>query len=678
MKQQFKNSFQSLKYLLLIILLISGIDISLLSWYFPPTEGWWETFAWLNLNGKKMYEDIYISHPPLHILLTQLEIHLVGINFFLLRLFGVVINAITSLLIYLWLLKITTPKAAFTGTFISIILTIFLNSAYIVRDYHTTVLFFEALALFGTTFIFGNKKQHKLIGILLIGIGCGGLILTKQNIGLFFTLAIVITFSIYQLNQPNIIKGFFSIIFLLLNICILPLLISYFYGLGWISSYIGNESKGSSLLILLRFIIDPGLRTIAYVSIISIVLFHRKIINRSNISKILNLLNFKLKINKFLILGIKLFILLIIMKFNHIDKYNLLFVAAICFIVCRGTRYSFHHQVKRNQDIWIKYGWIILISLAYSGTNTVGYNFVSMQLLIAILIAYLLVDLSSFINFILRSKFKIKFLIVALMCLISSTILTAQKLNGPIYNWWGLRQEGVTSELQQIDLPELKGLKLDKPTFDFFNFIKEQKQELNNKTIFAYPSIPIVYLLSNKKPTTRFPLLWFDVTSQKQSLEILESLNNNPPDYVYWLKPAKYVYDGHEKLKGMRSPVNDIDNWFIQEIKNGSYLINKIIIFNINKSLNSNAITDNSPFIENITITKINLSCDFLNNIRGIELINDSFCHSFSNTNKNVPLGTKINIRFFNNYYFIDFIKKYGMALDSDDKFIFYGLQRNF
>ena len=92
-----------IKFLFLTLFLVAVIDLSILGWYFPPTEGWWETYAWLMSNGSQLYSDILISHPPLQVLLMRAEMTLVGHDFLMLRLLGVVKHGLAVSLLYLWL-----------------------------------------------------------------------------------------------------------------------------------------------------------------------------------------------------------------------------------------------------------------------------------------------------------------------------------------------------------------------------------------------------------------------------------------------------------------------------------------------------------------------------------------------------------------------------------------------
>jgi 4-amino-4-deoxy-L-arabinose transferase-like glycosyltransferase len=280
---------KQLRFLLATVLLVAVVDLAILPWYFPPTEGWWETYAWLIENGQRLYSDVWVPFPPLQVLLTHTELGLVGHNFMALRLLGVLAQGLTVSLLYLWLARLTNPLAAFYGAVLSTLLAIELNGAYVSGDYHTTVEFFEVLALICSFSALLSREANDLsprwrivvrnaLGTFGAGIACGGLFVVKQNIGVFFTAFLGIAIVLRAVNG-RWIRQFkaanAAAITFILGFVVLPLAVTIWIGSDWLSVYFNNQSKGKPLLVLARFVIDPDSRSVLFGSFVATILFSR-------------------------------------------------------------------------------------------------------------------------------------------------------------------------------------------------------------------------------------------------------------------------------------------------------------------------------------------------------------------------------------------------------------------
>lgn len=664
-------------FLLLTVLLVAAVDLSILRWYFPPTEGWWETDAWLMASGESLYSDIWISHPPLHVLLIRAQMMLVNHDFLMLRLLGVITHGLTVSLLYLWLRRLTTPFAAFLGALLSTLLIIYPNAAYIVRDYHTTVEFFEVMALLCSVPVFLKRRngdtvgfrmdQSALLGIVGTGVACGALLLVKQNIGVFFTAFIGLAIFVRTLEgrgMNGLPKAMCAGILFALACAILPLIVTLWMGSDWLSVYFSNRSKGGVGLVLTRFLVDADSRKVLFGSIVATILFARFgwIENKFEIIADYFLISEKIR-TFFSLLWTRAIIFAAAGYFIRLAPSQIVFSISLCWLVERAVHSRF--ESAENGAAWYKFGWLPLIGLVYCGTHTAGYNFVSMQLILAPMIADLF------------HRYGEKFLVlnnernIVLAGIGAALLVVLLKLNGPMYDWWGLRQEGVLEAKYPLPFNELRGFRVDKATADFFGKLAKYKSTLSaDDVVFAYPSIPIVYLLLNKTPPIKIPTLWFDVSSELQAEGVLSDLERTNPSVIFWLKPPDFVYNGHAELRRLSSLISGVDGWLYDRINSGEYQIEDISFFHVANSWKSDVSDIRDPITVKMNVAHSGLTCEGIKNIKGVL---GSTCENV----ETIAPGSRFSVTFANRYWEYKSIASIGFPYSTDDDYTFIVLRRN-
>jgi hypothetical protein len=302
--------------------------------------------------------------------------------------------------------------------------------------------------------------------------------------------------------------------------------------------------------------------------------------------------------------------------------------------------------------------------LVYSGTHTAGYNFTSMYLILAAMFSDLIFKHRDKL-YLFKKDINIIFLGICL-----TSIFTIIKLNGPMYDWWGLRQEGATEAKYSLPFNELKGFRVDNSTADFFGKISQYGNTIKQEdSIFAYPSIPIVYLLLNKLPIINYPVLWFDVSEQSQSISIIKKLEFEKPNIIFWLKPPDFVYSGHANLRRLPSLIYFVDDWILKQIILKNYKMDSYSFFDTKKSWMStnNEIIEKIPTV--IFVTNENLTCSDLSSKDGIMEINCRAKEKFI-------IGDKINIVFKNKISFEKNINNIGFPVEINSFYSFLVLKR--
>lgn len=658
-------------WLLASVFLVAMVDLLILPWYFPPTEGWWETYAWLMNESSNLYSEIKVPFPPLQIIWTRFQLDLLGVNFISLRLIGVVTHGLAVTFTYLWLEKLTTPRAAFVGALLPSLYVIYPNGAYIVRDYHTSVELFVAAALFASTYIirFPATEFTKCNGpnwkaLLLAGMSCGFLVLLKQNIGVFFTFGLVLCVILfrYESADQHRLKSCGLAAFIFVIGLALPLVaLSCYFGVDWFSVYIGNQSKGSLGHVLFRFLTDPTSRKILFIA----ALFLALLPGWSLVLKIYSKVGSGMPQSS--ILGnltpfVRIVFVVAIAKGINLSLSNVIFSAAIAWVG--------HQPFRERKDAgWLRYGFIPLSMLVYSGTLTAGYNSVSMQMVLAGMISCGVVALESRVKIgrmqVLGAGFAVSLLVLAL------------KLAGPLYDWWGLRQSGLMAAKHSLAFNELSGFRVDQRTSQLFEIANSKKEKLADEdTILSYPSMPILYMLLQKKPVVNVPVMWFDVSSYSKSEDVVATLQKNPPKIVFWLRPPDFVYEGHSKLRGQPSLMDVVDKWLYAEIRAGRYILSdKLVQFYVNDSPDSKNQYLYNPSEVEVLVTKAGLSYGEIEGWDGIVKV-DSPSNTKCRPNDVISVGSRLKIVFKNNTAQDELLSKIGVPYVIDNAHTFITLER--
>lgn len=537
---------------------------------FPLTEGWWETYAWLS-SSLSMYEDVRLALPPLFINIIYWILKFSD-QILIIRWILLLVYLINVYLIYYFCKQITNSNFAIIGTFVSQILIINNNPVWLSKDYHTLVSLLVVLFLITLYKLVVQQKNYVRFSVLL-GIITTLLILTKQNIALVCFISALFTIA---LNKENNIKNIFVLTTIYVSFVIISLLIySHFNGINWVNSYIQNDSKGKYGTVIFRFISDPGIAKISVRAIIIFLLFiflfnfyknNKAFINKISICirEFFNKLNNYLKLNVTFIGYVILIVILyfVIVKAKTTTFYSLILAYFLINLYC----YLFANLKKQFYLLSIAF-----LFIAYAGTMTAGYNYVSLEILIAVFITVLFLKLSKV--FVLN-----QLIVTIIISIFAATVFLKNKYNNYSYNWWGYSTDSIKNSIYSSDNKKLKGISLDYTSKEIIDVTDTLIAGMSpGENFFSYPSIPLFYYLYDRKPIVKSIVQWFDVLPSTETDTVISDLNRVPPKYIFWLKPPQFVYQGHLLMKKTQLPMNVIDNYLDGEIKNGKYRIIKTI-----------------------------------------------------------------------------------------------------
>ena len=140
--------------------------------------------------------------------------------------------------------------------------------------------------------------------------------------------------------------------------------------------------------------------------------------------------------------------------------------------------------------------------------------------------------------------------IIATLFISFSLILTftSKKFDSP-YAWWGITEPSVRSAHFTSDLPIAKHLNLSKETAAIYNDLFNEYKQINEEdSIFAFPHIPIIYLIADKYPNSKVLVSWFDFLPDSAAIKEAERIKKTPPAIITELIMPESTWIAHEKL----------------------------------------------------------------------------------------------------------------------------------
>jgi hypothetical protein len=553
---------KTLIFFLFIAVLIGSFDFLLLNKNFPITEGWWETYSYAISQGFKPYVDFSIKFPPLYIYYINFLTEFFSFDFYKLRVLSIFVNLIGVVGLYYWLTKITSAIPAAFGTIFAVGL-VMANPVYFSKDYHTLVMIVISLALISlpTKKLISDKTLELFVRVTLSGLFCGLILLSKQNIGIFFTFGVFLfwlSFNFVYFKNTLSAKFFISVSSFILGFFIPILFTFYFIGFDWLNIFYSNDSKGDPFTVLTRFIFNKELLKLEMKAFLLVFFVFFILLNKPNFFDSL----FK-KICKYFFISNKLWLLVPIAIFFIFFRYYL-YIFALAWPILR--------LLPLKDKFWKRPDFLLifpLYMLAYCGTQTAGYNDVSLEFSIALMFS----DITKYFYLNTNSKYQDNKSHLFILIFVIFILSVAVKFFGPSYNWWGLKTGGLRTDQFPLPFSELQHLSADKKTYQMFDAIFKVKSDLKSQDeIFSYPSIPLAYLLL-KRNFVGTPVLWFDVSSESDATYTVSELNKKKPKYIFWLKPPKAVYEGHFNLRKKDPAMLQVDQWLFDSLESKQYVV---------------------------------------------------------------------------------------------------------
>ena len=138
----------------------------------------------------------------------------------------------------------------------------------------------------------------------------------------------------------------------------------------------------------------------------------------------------------------------------------------------------------------------------------------------------------------------------AALVLTISLIFTfaSRKFDAP-YAWWGVTEPSVRGATYVSKTPIARGLRISQGTAENIDALANSLAKgPRGGDIFAFPNIPLVYLIANRWPDSKVVVPWFDFLPDAPARAEAARLLDTPPAIIVNLKLPPVAWEAHERL----------------------------------------------------------------------------------------------------------------------------------
>ncbi len=535
----------------ILFLVISFVYILSVS-SFPLSEGWWETYAYLEMNNLYLFKNIDIAFTPLFVYINKVLLKIFDVDFYLLRLVGVGVFCLLLITFFLFLQHISNKFSAVFSLLVSSVLYIS-SDPFIAKDYHTYLHLLTVLSFIFFYLSLSNKKLIIFLGVTFLTITLFFIVALKQNVGL---LLIVSYFMGFWLSSPHGDKSYFQFWFYLLSVLLISILV---FQSNYINDYIAliteNDSKGSILKILFSFLVGTNLKVFLGSSLLSascIFLYWYNYLDKSIKQK--NTLSYFSKMSSFKFIVnyanyIVLVLVLVCFFYLSLSERDVFFISIVAVL----ELYFIGIYFKLIKPILPLVFFFPIFSLIYANTTTAALDFNGEFEVITIALMVFFYKVNRFFE----KNPKKQLIVMVTIILISFMVLAwvGIKKTKNTYMWWIGPTHSMKKARFEPSYSQLQGLRVDKVTKQVLekthSFVS--KNSIANNDVYFF-NLPVFYILENKLPPFRVVSHWFDVVTTNQIKKEYFSLKENAPQNVVAFYPEKAAFLGHAKMKNQVNP----------------------------------------------------------------------------------------------------------------------------
>jgi hypothetical protein len=565
---------QGLFWASLVGLILAAILAALVATHvFPLTDGWYDSLVYLERHGRRTYADLDFALPPMTVMFYRFLAWVTGDHIALGRLAGVglsLLNAALAGILVARSMKLATAIAA--ALLLFIIETTF--PVYLARDYHSLVTFFSLLCIH---VMFAATSAESRMRTALSA-GCGAIVwllfMTKQNVGLVVGMAFGATLAVRlltsllapagqrRLGRRYAIDIVAFIAGLGLAIGLTMILDPFAVGLSeLIAGLVSVHSKGSVLYIATRALHDPSNASIL-VSGGTMALFGLAAIASLQVAqRLLPLLSslpqhLRNAVSPLAYIGSVVVLMSFVIPHRAdwatVDGLALFAVSAFLF----DAGLWFHELLFDRKASEIQFVRVALFgALVFANSMTASINTVGVGILLIYYMGRSIDWVLEHVNRADKDWQKLSVVMLVVLVAILSGRLEVHKLLAP-YSWWGIAESGIQTASAAAPGEALRGLSVSPERSDMLvsvvNIIRSRTSA--SEPIFVTPNIPILYALSDRQPTTRTFVQWFDFAKDTSLAEDYRRLAGDLPKVIVEMVLPDTIYTGHERLIG-RAPI---------------------------------------------------------------------------------------------------------------------------
>lgn len=526
--------------------------------YFPLTEGWFIAYAKLLGEGKQLYVDLNLYLTPGYVFLTKLIGNSFGWSIFVFRTIGILISTLIGVLLYKINSSVFSEKVAVLP---SIVCAVFYYSgnAFINYDFTQVYTLLALIVIFLSLSLLKSDRYSQLTASML-GLVSALCFLVKQSNGMFVDIGsflFTLSFGFYHRKAGGFKVFVWYILFLLLPTMILLAWLSYNNATGIFFEQVFSsaiEVKGSAKNILSSWLTGVFNKTL-YLQITSLLIIGAKfLVIGTIVCGILKHLKILSYVSNFVFMGILLLCIFLITQFvsesnmlvyigdefkensqqilNHVLPTVLLYFVLVLF-------FHFFRWVRNSQPNIILLTVIFYCSILIIANGTsAGITEISLFLPFALLMCHI-----QSISFIRPAGM----VVVALVSTLFVAFLYTKKINYP-YKWWGADVGPLNQSVYQIDTPLFNGIKMNQHVHDVIKFAYDVTSEFPNDTLFAFPHIPIFYILSDRWPDSPNVVSWFDFMPDSKAIQESEILLASKPQLIIYYELPDTAWIAHSNL----------------------------------------------------------------------------------------------------------------------------------
>lgn len=551
--------------------LIAGGYCAVLSFKsFPISEGWYSVYARYINNGLVPYKDFELLFMPVYTYIIALVTRVFGYDLVVLRMFGICIFVAMALLAYKMFNLVFNEWVSVISAIVSVIY-VQSEAPQIFYDY---IRVFDMFTYASTYCLLSYAKRHfsekcssgrrnATLRIILCGLFAALAFMTRQNSGAFVIafeiLFLCIVLCIEKFNGDSVKK---LIVYIVSAALPIAALFGYMYISGTLDSFIrltfssALDAKGGLLTVLFNWIPRAASNILGH-SAFSI--FLAGILLCGYVSYMKQEYQIEPDWNANAAVGITfIFMTIGSMAFAYINLGTTVAFVQLKVSTLSDTFYlmavlvfiiEFMYLVFKMQESQGRTWHMILLALSgmivaigygcgTSGGLAEGQTGLALGLAIGLVF--------HFANAYKKQSLRA----VALTMAFCITMSAVSYKYTTAYSWWGLTEGDLRKATEQIDVDYMDGIHVSKETkYGIESIVSAiQDHSAEGDSIFAFPQVPIFYLLSNRYPDTFTLVQWFDVANDEDVVKDIDVLRENPPQVILHVHVDEGIIGSHESM----------------------------------------------------------------------------------------------------------------------------------
>ena len=564
-----------------------------------PAEGWYSYYAYLiNEEGAIPYLDFELLFPPLYVYIIAFFTRIFGYELIALRVFGVVIYAITGIFACLIFKKLTkSPLIGFIGG----MLCVAVLQSEIVQIFYDYIRVMDMFVYISVYFFLRYLDKVQLTeklrprfdaNIVVAAIFAVLASMCKQSSGLIFLLFCTVFFIFLFICLPSkkelalqtgVIVGVAVILWgAMIAILAKQGSLKAFIRYNFISS-VDAKGGGSLIQVLFGWIPRSMLSVIIGILIalavaLLFIWFRYIYVRRKHFSNGFSPKHIK---KLYVIAPIVLLIAVTVpFAFNGwawlFAKLNVTYLSWIMFMFCTAffafTAFAVIFRKKLEIPDWqmhFKFVFLsgVIFALAFSVCTSGGLA----ESQIALGYAFVLIVLIS-IAWYYKKEFLI--LIACAAMLLQTSISFSRKVN-ETYAWWGMSTGPYADQTQKCDVPIFKGIEMNTEYAQMYNnvYYGITESTASDEEIFVFPHMPVFYLATERSRATFTAIQWFDVSTDTAVEADIEVIKEKKPKVIVICEISDYAIESHERKfrGGEKSGLGQMQEFLFDFVEKENY-----------------------------------------------------------------------------------------------------------